>query len=183
MNVINSTIKQAGTFTIEFSLVGIFLGVLFLFSADIIEKLSMKGKLDRLSYSATSLVKERTQLYGENYLTSSQDADLVFRVVRDSLTRTTGSFDVARFGMVLEEQTYASDHSANSLKTLRRGTLACTITAPLSQVENDLTVVTSWGRKATLYRVTLCYSTENMVEKVLDNGFAMVSSSAVVVGR
>ena len=183
MKEINSKSSQKGTFTIEFAFVGLFMGILFMFTGDAIAKLSMKGKLDRLSYSATSLVKERTQLYGEDYLTTDADANVVFDVVSGSLERTTGSYEDERFGMVIEEQTYTADQTANPLKTLRRGVQQCELEQTLGDLQSNLSVVTSWGRQATLYRVTLCYSTDNMVEELLDNGFNMVSSSSVVIGR
>ncbi|GAK83915.1 Flp pilus assembly surface protein TadF [Vibrio ponticus] len=183
MKEINSISKQAGTFTIEFALVGLLLGTMFLFTADVVVKLSMKGKLDRMSYSATSLLKERTQLYSEDYLTTAADADAIFNVIQGSIERTTASYQASRFGMVIEEQTYAADSSPNALKTIRRGDQLCQLDQTLGQLRNSLAVVTSWGRQATLYRVTLCYATDNMVEHVLDSGFSMVSSSSVVIGR
>ncbi|WP_406731871.1 tight adherence pilus pseudopilin TadF [Vibrio scophthalmi] len=183
MKEINLKSKQSGVFTIEFAFVGVFLGILFMFAGDAIAKLSMKGKLDRLSYSATSLIKERTQLFDEDYLTTAADANMVFDVLSGSLDRTTASYQNGRFGMVIEEQTYAADQTPNPLVTLRRGQQNCELEQTLGDLRNSLSVVTSWGREAALYRVTLCYSTDNLVDGLLDNGFNMVSSSSVVIGR
>lgn len=183
MKEINLKSNQTGVFTIEFAIVGLLLGVLIMFTGDVLVKLSMKGKLDRLSYSAASLVKERTQLYGEDYVTTGADADIVFTVISRSLERTTGQYELERFGMVIEEQTYAADSTPNALRTMNRGGRDCNLDETLGDIENGLTVETSWGRQTTLYRVTLCYFTDNIVEDLLDNGFNIVSSSSVIIGR
>ncbi len=181
--MINSKSKQRGLFSVEFAIVGGVLGLLLLFTFDVVAKIAMKGKLDRLSFSAVSLVKERTQLYGDDYTMSGADAGLVYRVIRKSLARTTGDYDSNNFGMRLEEQTYATDHSANALQTFNRGNQTCAVQQQLSEIEDDLSVVTTWGRKATLYRVTLCYETDDLLTSVLGSGFTTVSSSSVVIGR
>jgi tight adherence protein F len=192
MKGINSTLtaKQKGTFSIEFSLVGLFFGVLLMFSADIIIKLSVKGKLDRLSYSLVSIAKERTQLYAaENYTlveqaddgdeatVEQQDISLLYTVAKNSLSRTVGQFDNSKFSMLVEELTNDSGYQAHK-------TYAGSCGESLS--ENSLAalrVKTSWGRDSSIYRVTLCYETDNMVAGLLDNGFTRVQSSSAMIGR
>ena len=175
--------KQQGAFAIEFAIVGLLCGVLIVFASDIIIKISMKGKLDRLSYSAVSLIRERTQLYDEYMQMSAADVDLIYRVVSSSLSRTTTSFDSARFGMHIEEQTYDSGNNPNALVVFNRGAQVCTVAQTLAQREGDLSVVTTWGRKSALYRVTLCYETENLVAGIVESGFTRVSSTSVSLGR
>ncbi len=181
--MINLKSKQRGVFSIEFALVSVVLGMLLLFTMDVVVKLSMKGKLDRLSFSAVSLVKERTQLYESNYsMVEPQDAILVYNTVKNSLSRTTGNFDESSFGMRLEHQTYTDKVADIDLPMFSLGT-GCVVNQSLSNIENGLSVVTTWGRKSTLYRVTLCYETDDMVSGVLGNGFTTVSSSSVILGR
>jgi tight adherence protein F len=182
MNVTNLKYKQKGTFAIEFAIVGLFLGILLMVTIDSTIKISTKGKLDRLSFSSVNLLKERTQLYNESYLTTQADANLVFDVVKSSFGRTLANFDSTKFGALIEEQTYQSDGTANTLVTYTEGT-NCQPSQTLSSVEGDLSVVTSWGRQATLYRVTLCYETENLIANLLNAGFTTVQSSSVIVGR
>ncbi len=170
-------------FAIEFSVIGLLFGVLIVFAQDMTIKLSMKGKLDRLSYSAVSLIRERTQLYDENMYMTATDANLIDRVVRASLSRTTGSFESGKYGMRIEELTYNSSNNPNVLVVFNRGAQICNVTQTLSQREGDLSVTTTWGRKSPLYRVTLCYETDNLLAGKLDSGFTTVSSTSVSLGR
>lgn len=183
MKEINSRFKQRGAFAIEFSIVGLLFAVLLAFSSDVIIKIAMKGKLDRLSFSAVSVVKERTQLYAEDYSMSNADISSLYNVLKYSMKRTTDSFEESKFGMLFEEQTYTSAGGTNALKSISQGSNACSVTQPLSAIENELSVTTTWGRKSTLYRVTLCYETDNGVAGMLDNGFTTVTSSSVILGR
>lgn len=186
MKEMNSIYKQKGTFTIEFALVGVFFAMLLLFSVDMLIKLSMKGKLDRLSYSIVSVLKERTQLYEgrDNYLQDSE-GELLFTVVKNSLARNTGNFDASKLGMRIEEQTYQDDinFTPNTLVTKTFPANACPVGTSLSSIEEDLSVESTWRRKTTLYRVTLCYETDNLIADILSNGFTKVQSSSVIIAR
>ena len=187
--------KQKGTFAIEFALVGVFLAVIIAFSGDVIVKVSVKGKLDRLSYSIVSLAKEKTQLYGDDrYKIQNDDVDLLYTVAKNSLSRTIGDFESDKFGMIMEEQTY-SGTSLDALYTRRLGsadssdgaTATCVEGTSLSTIEGSdntrLSVLTTWGRMASVYRVTMCYETENYVGSALGSDFTVVKSSSVILGR
>lgn len=182
MNAINLKFNQKGAFVLEFSIVALFLGVLLMFTIDTAIKISTKGKLDRLSFSSVNLLKERTQLYDDDYQTTSSDAQIIYDVVKGSFQRTQASFDSNKFGMLIEEQTYQTNGTPNALVTHNDGQ-TCQPAQTLSALEGDLSVVTSWGRQATLYRVTLCYETENLISNFTDTGFTTVQSSSVIVGR
>lgn len=179
--------KQKGTFSVEFAIVAVVFAVFLAFTNDMVVKMSMKGKLDRLSFSAVSVIKERTQLYEKSgtvdYTMSSAEVGSIYTVLERSMQRTTSSFSSSKFGMLLEEQTYASDGTRNALATFTQGANQCQVTTSLTSLESDLAVTTSWGRKSTLYRVTLCYETDNGVAGLLDNGFTTVTSSSVILGR
>ncbi|MFC1234489.1 tight adherence pilus pseudopilin TadF [Vibrio sp. F74] len=179
--------KQKGTFAVEFAIVGVIFAVFLAFTSDVVTKIAMKGKLDRLSFSAVSIVKERTQLYTKanvvDYTMSSSEVADIYKVLKRSMKRTTSSFSASKFGMVLEEQTYGLNGSRNALATFNRGTNRCQISNNLSSLEQNLAVTTTWGRKSTLYRVTLCYETDNGVAGMLSNGFTTVTSSSVILGR
>lgn len=174
--------RQKGTFSIEFSFVGLFFGVLLMFSADLIIKISVKGKLDRLSYSLVNIAKERTQLYAkEDYTLEYDDIDLLYDVGKNSLNRTMGQFDDSKFSMFVEEMTNDSGYQHYA-----RGS-ECNVSKTLNDLESNdntkLSVVTSWGRDSSVYRVTLCYETDNLVAGLLGNGFTTVQSSSAMIGR
>lgn len=174
--------KQRGTFTVEFSIVAVLFAILITFTNDVLVKISMRGKLDRLSFSAASIIKERTQLYSEEYKMTATDSTFIYNILSSSFARTTSTFDAQKFGMRLEEQTYDDSHNANALVTYSAAG-SCDVSYTLTSIEGALSVTTTYGRKSTLYRVTLCYETENLVAGMLSNGFSTVSSSSVIIGR
>jgi tight adherence protein F len=193
--------KQQGVFLVEFTIMIVSLVVFIMFTIDVMLKISMKGKLDRAAYSAVSILKERTQLYDEDTALSrvedsgEDDADgndifetvkdsaQLFTIIKNSLSRTTGDFDESLFGMVVEAQTYASDNSPNATEVFYEGTYRCNLDSTLASLEPQLSIMSSWGRQVSLYRVSVCYSTNNYVAGFLPNGFSHIESAAVMVGR
>ncbi|ORT49221.1 hypothetical protein ST37_12300 [Vibrio sp. qd031] len=196
---------QRGAFLVEFAIMLPVLATLFLFTMDVMFKVSTKGKLDRLSYSAVSILKERTQFFQEREkfkwvdgnqvsdgyydlkVMTDEDADLVYSISKDSMDRTMGDFDVANLGMILEAQNYTVNADGtttiDNVTTFNRGQIECNLSQRLQELEPSLRIKTSWGRNANLYRVSVCYETENYVAGVLGNGFTHVTSSSVMVGR
>lgn len=174
--------NQRGNFTVEFAVIGIVFSFLLVFSGDVIVKLSIKGKLDRLSYSLVNVLKERTQLYGEDYEITGGEARALYNIAENSLVRTLSSYESARFGAFVEEQTFRDIDQPNRLNTFSIGTRRCAVERSLAQL-TDLSVVTSWGRQATLYRVTFCYETNNWIGDLLGEDFTTVNSSSVMIGR
>lgn len=189
--------KQKGAFVVEFAILSLVLGALFLFSIDVTIKLSIKGKLDRLSFSVASLAKERTQLYGGSFNLTQAQADQLFIIASNSLKRTVADFDrdndgvEPRFGMVIEEVVdlgfgpiYTLFHYKQSAVGSDTG---CPLPQTLEQIEQDetsrLSVETTWNRISPIYRVTLCWDTEDFVSSVLGAGFSTVVSGSSIPGR
>lgn len=178
-----SCAKQRGTFSVEFAIVGLVFSVLLVFSGDVIMKLAMKGKLDRLSYSMVNILKERTQLYDEDYKITRREARQLFDISKGSLARVSGAgFDDSRYRVIVEEQTFARNGNPKPVRTFQFGADVCELQTKLSDLRH-LSVVTSWDRQATLYRVSLCYETDNWVGDILGGDFRVVSSDAVIIGR
>jgi tight adherence protein F len=173
--VINSK-YQCGNFTVEFAIVGVFFSMLIAFSGDIIVKLAIKGKLDRMSYSAASIAKERTQLFSESYTISKSEADNLYTIVENSLKRTMGNYDSTKFGMALNVYTYTTKINTTSYS---KGDITCTIPSP----SESLFITTSWGRRVTLYQVTLCYETDNWFGSIIDKTYNRVQSHSIIMGR
>jgi tight adherence protein F len=181
--VTNSISKQKGVFIVEFTLMLFSLVVFILFTMDVMFKVSTKGKLDRVAFSAVSIAKERTQLYDSRNTFSEDDADMIYQITSGSLARTMGDFDVNKYGIQIEAQNYDDDGTPLAVDVFPQGALDCNIGETLADLEAQLRVTTSWGRNANLYRVVTCYETDNYVAGVLGNGFTRVSTSAVMVGR
>ncbi|WP_322803382.1 tight adherence pilus pseudopilin TadF [Vibrio alfacsensis] len=178
----NSRHLQRGTFSIEFAIVGMFFSLLLVFSGDVIIKLSVKGKLDRLSYSLVNVVKERTQLYEADYELSKREVDDIDTIARHSLMRTFGRFQADRYGLLVEEQSFEEVDKPNDPVREHRGTLDCDIGKPISQLQ-DLSVVSNRGRQMPIYRVSICYQTDNWIGDLLGTQFTRVESDSVVIGR
>ncbi|WP_162063690.1 tight adherence pilus pseudopilin TadF [Vibrio taketomensis] len=175
--------KQKGTFTIEFAIVGLFLSLLFVFAGDMTIKLAHKGKLDRLSYSLVNILKERTQLYGKDFNIKPAEIESIANIARDSLRRTVQQFDQASFGYLIESVTFDQEQKPSYQFFNTNGVgVRCQAAQSLNQMQH-LSKVTTWGRRATLYRVTLCYETDNWIGDLLDVDFTTVQSDAVMIGR
>ncbi|MCG3722547.1 tight adherence pilus pseudopilin TadF [Vibrio cincinnatiensis] len=168
-------INQQGNFTVEFAIVGVFFALLLVFSADIVVKLAYKGKLDRMSYSAVSIIKERTELAGaDNFSVEDAEVNIIYDIVRRSLKRTSGSFDDQKFGF----QLHVVRNGVNIILPYRRG-IDCESRGP----DKELDFITTFGRHATLYQVTLCYDTPLWFGQLIGQDFSRVSSRSVTMGR
>lgn len=168
--------KQRGSFTVEFALIGVMLSFMWAFSGDIIIKMSTKGKLDRLSYSLVNIIKERTQLYEAGLRITQAEADAMTDIAVNSLARTVGAFERNRLEVVVEARTYSPQ-----AHTDRFGPAGCQSNG-LEQLD-DLSVVTTWDRQAPLYRVTICYETNNWIGSLLGEEYRTVSSASILIGR
>ncbi|WP_067222485.1 tight adherence pilus pseudopilin TadF [Marinomonas gallaica] len=167
-----SRVKQAGTFMVEFALVGVIFATAIAFCSDSVITIATKGKLDRLVYSGVSLLKERTALFNPDSLTvSTAEFNQLNSIMQNSFERMTNSFDVSKYGVKLETWTPESGAVEQT-----SGALTCSAKAPLT---GDMSVMTSWGRRASLYRLTVCYE----VPSWFSQGQETVQSSALMIGR
>jgi len=180
--VINSKHRQQGTFTIELSIIAMLLGAMLYFSADVAIKLSMQSQLDRLSYASVTLLKERTQLYGDEAVITQLDVDQIYTIIKESLGRTKHNFDPNKLGLDVQQIGFGTDGYINEQQYKRAGNLVCRPSTPLALVSN-LSVETIWGRKAPLYMVTVCYDTINLAPQLWDGSYTRITSSSVQLGR
>ncbi len=171
--------KQGGNFTIELAIIGIFFSLLIAFSGDVIIKLSIKGKLDRMAFSAASIMKERTQLFSGGTQPSNSDSSKVVTVVSNSLNRTISDFDSSKFGMRIE--VFGVDNSGDVVTnyTYEKVGKSCSTVKP----DESLFVTTAWGNSITLYQTTVCYETNNWYGSLVNKTFNYVQSYAAVMGR
>ncbi|CAM3035727.1 MULTISPECIES: tight adherence pilus pseudopilin TadF [Moritella] len=177
----NLNYKQKGNFTVEFAIVGVAFSFLIIFSADVIVKLSLKGKLDRLSYSVANILKERTQFYNDSYTLSEAETSTLNTIAKQSMRRTSQNFDGKRWGMHIEALQFNS-RDESVVVSFPEGTQPITPSIGMDSLRN-LAVMTSWGRRASIYRVTMVYRTENWFGALIGEEFNTVSSSAIMIGR
>lgn len=186
-------IKQSGTFSVEFAIIGVFFSIMLVFSGDIIIKLATKGKLERLSFSLVSILKERSALYGGEFApknaVAEAEAKQLQAIAENSLSRTLGGWEASNFGILVEAQTYTqatenASAKANTLQSYQKTGQVCLPIPTLDTLQSNLTVKTSWNRQASVYRVTICYLTDNWFERISGTSFNnLVQSSSVMIGR
>ncbi|MGF1698373.1 ATP-binding protein [Vibrio lamellibrachiae] len=174
--------RQQGIFSIEFAIVGFFFSLLLVFSGDVIIKLSVKGKLDRLSYSLVNVIKERTQLYNASVQLTPKQVDDVDKIARHSLMRTFANYDSKQYGLLVEELSFSGVDQVNPIISEIRGSITCPVAQPIDQLSH-LSVVSVWGHQMPLYRVTLCYRTDNWFGDIVGTQFTDVMSDSIVIGR
>ena len=166
-----------GTFMVEFAIVGIFFAAALAFCADSVVIISTKGKLDRLAYSGVSLVKERTILFDEDdFSVSDAEFTQLEKLLKNALQRTLINFDSQRFGIRLE--TWIPEVGASAPKN--GGAVTCNAMPALTE---DSSVMTTWGRRASVYRVTLCYDVPSWFAAFIPQSQTLIQSNALMIGR
>jgi len=186
----HSQIKsQSGTFVVEFAVISFILALLIAFCGDLVVRLSTKGKLDRAAYSAVTVIKERTALFDQVdlHLLASDEQSQQFSdlkdIVKGSLVRTLGTgFSAENFGMTLDVIGYSLDGQlmdAVSFTLNEDEGISCEPAVAMNTLLSSLQLDST----PSLYRVTLCYQTENWFGELLGKDYGIVSSNAMSVGR
>nr|WP_159063831.1 tight adherence pilus pseudopilin TadF [Thaumasiovibrio occultus] len=185
MNLSNSLKRQRGTFTVELALVAGVMIFVLAFTTDVVVNQSIKGKLDRMSYSLVNVLKERTQLYSNDDVVDDLEIDQLYDIARDSLQRTMGQFDNALLGMYVEQQKFTNDDQPIEpqvgVHLFSRG--ANCLPPDTLRSQSDLSVVTTFDRRAILYKVTLCYQGNNWFGSLMGDDYGRIRSYSVMLGR
>lgn len=185
MNKPNQLNKQKGTFSIEFTLVATGFILILAFTSDVVANISTKGRLDRLSYSIVSVLKERTQLYNESDVLQSAQIDQMYSLVNQILTRSMGNYDPNKLGMYFEQQKFDNKKPVTPLQNIHlfsRGQFSCQPVNSLHSLET-LSPTTTWGRRGVLYQVTICYQGENWFGQIMNDDFSLIRSTSIMLGR
>ncbi|MCZ2722869.1 tight adherence pilus pseudopilin TadF [Marinomonas sp. 15G1-11] len=186
LNNESSKSSQRGLFAIEFALVGVFFAALLVFTEDVVIKQSIKGKLDRLSYSLVNIVRERTQLYNKSDQMSLAEANDLLKVATRSLKETMGNFEEGRLGLVIEQQKFKANLSPEpvraNIESFKLGGYNCDPAESIDQ-RIGLAPVSLLGRKVTLYQVTLCYQSDNLYGDLIGETHELVRSTSITVER
>lgn len=173
--------SQQGVYAIEFVIFISFFCALLLFSEQVVAQISIKGQLDRLSFSLVSILRERTQLYNSDYTVSKNDATALYTIAKNSLARTLPSYKSSNFGAVIEGLTF-DDDGKSQIARFNLGAHQCNLSKTIASY-SDLSVETSWGRRDPLYRVTLCYKGANFFGAVYGGDYSEASTSSISLGR
>lgn len=178
MVVTNFRYKQNGNFSVEFAVVGVILSLLILFSIEFAYKLSVRAKLDRLSYSLVTVLSERTQLYDGRFKLAVDDANEIRDVAIRYLKEDIVDFDEKYFGFKVRSG-FVSDDSP--LQNIPSG-LACTQYLGRNEFEKH-TVIKQDGRKLPIYNINICYQVSNIVPMFGLGDRSHIETSSWSVGR
>lgn len=174
--------KLKGAISVEMSFVMGFFALFLVLAYDVGGALVIKTKLDRISYSLASIVREREMLYpNELKLTKQNTQDLLKlaqSLSKDSLQGKLGlnvemaSFKGKRMG----------DRGGIEILRFSAGALEC---RPEKKIEDfkDASFFTTNGNYIPLYRVTLCAAPTQLFKPIAEIGLFKPISSALVFGR
>ncbi|MEZ8148548.1 tight adherence pilus pseudopilin TadF [Enterovibrio norvegicus] len=185
-STVGSIGNQKGVFFIELCFVLTMLSVIIFLTIDIVVKQSVKGKLDRLSYSLVSVLRERSQLFDGDETMTYDEATKSLALIQNSLRSTLATYEDSRLGLLIEQQRFDANKNEISQNInehiFAMGSYPCNNTTPLSELI-DLSPVTQFDNKLTLYQVTLCYETENLFGRLFGGELVFVRSTALSFGR
>lgn len=176
-----------GIFTIEFAIVALFMSVFLVFTADMVIKQSIQGMLDRMSYSAVSVLKERTQLYNKDEQMKIPQIEQVDKIVQTSLARTMPLFHPSLYSAYYQQITFGGNPTSPSTDEMSHfegsKNSDCKPPNQLKNIATKLSPITNEGRRAPLFQVTLCYHTENWFGQLVGADYSWIRSNSIILGR
>lgn len=167
---------QQGAFAIEMTIVLMGLAALLMFGADLSQQVLSRAKLDRMSYSLVTLVKERQRFYQGREALSQADFNQVDQIAARLLGKQSneqrGQFGITVQSLIEGRQTsYTRSLGDNTPCQPKHNLTALTELVPT----NDE------GTGVPLYQVTVCVTSESWFDRTL--GDHLISSTSVMPGR
>ncbi|WP_306802304.1 tight adherence pilus pseudopilin TadF, partial [Escherichia coli] len=86
MNVRNLWTNRQAAVSVEFVAISIVLFIFIFFLSDLVLRQAMIGKLDRVSYSVSGVLRERIQLFDAREELNQQDVDLTLDLAKKMLS-------------------------------------------------------------------------------------------------
>lgn len=167
--------NQQGAFAIELAFVLAFMVTLFLFCIDLSTQVLNRAKLDRLSYSLVSLVKERQRFFEERTELSETDFNQLQTIAAQMLSNESGQ--TVDFGIQVDSLIEGRSQSFNQPYP---GETGCEPETPIAQL-SQLVPSKASGDEFPLYQVTLCLGSDAWFDR--SRGIALIRSSSVMAGR
>lgn len=174
-----------GSISVEASIVFGLLIVFIILVSDTGRALINQGKMERLSYSLASIIRERS-LYGDVQELVPNEAAQAYRIL-EKLGNNYIPKDAKLSAKI--EALYFDDSSANTRTPKASvvydyGDLQCSV--PNSMEDNaNLSVLGTQGRFLSLFRVTVCIEQKNVFLPVsnLVSSIIKPEASSIVLGR
>ncbi|MFJ1231679.1 tight adherence pilus pseudopilin TadF [Yersinia proxima] len=185
-NVISNT---HGAVIIEFIYITFIIIILIKILIFTSEHYSTVGKLDRISYSLSGMIRERTRLYGgDNKLTEEQVSQL--RVLANKMLSNSGLSE-SNVAITVETihfnptQSSEVEHKViNDTKSLSFSIGSCEPDKPLKAL-TQLSPFSNAGRWIPLYQVTLCLPASTWYNALFNQGGSTnyIKSSSMTIER
>lgn len=178
---------------VEFAFISLVLMFFIFFLADLVLRQAVTGRLDRVSYSASGVLRERIQLYDSRERLNQQDVEQIRSLAQRMMRDMDPTMNTAQLQLQVEELHFVEpSYFGGNQKTIslyRRwhsGAFAgqCQPARPLNQL-TELTPKGSYGRWVPLYQVTVCIPTISWFSRLINgqDPHPMMSSYAVVMAR
>ncbi|WP_109079076.1 tight adherence pilus pseudopilin TadF [Aggregatibacter kilianii] len=179
--------NKKGAVTIEFVFMLILLLFIFAFLADFVIVRTTQGKLDNATYSLVNILRQRTQLYGNDRgMKKLETKDLQDFEKLAKLTLFGNAESDKQVGVVLER--WWQDGGIGSFES-QSNMPNC---QPYKKLNNDLAYLSPFSevanqRKVPLYQVTLCVEVgslfQSLIVKKENQSLGLLSSSSLAVSR
>lgn len=192
MNVQNLWTDRRAAVSVEFVLISIALFFFIFFLSDLVLRQAMTGKLDRVVYSLSGVLRERIQLFDARENLSQQDVDTSLSLAKRMLTDMTENADLSDLQLVVEEVHFKDPISlgdtSKEISMYKQWTSGnskgeCAPPKALNQL-TQLTPKGSYGRWVPLYQVTVCLPTISWFTRLTSVGQTpQMSSFAIVMLR
>lgn len=189
MNVQNLWTDRRAAVSVEFVMISIVLFFFIFFLSDLVLREAMTGKLDRVSYSVSGVLRERIQLFEARENLNQQDVDASLGLAKRMLTDMTDNADLSELQIVVEELHFKDPISLGDTSkeismykrwTSGSGKGACSPPQQLNQL-TQLTPKGSYGRWVPLYQVTVCLPTISWFTRLTSVGQTPLMSSFAIV--
>ncbi|QHM77214.1 hypothetical protein C7M52_03210 [Mixta theicola] len=170
-------------------MISIALIVFTFFLTDLIIRQATIGKLDRVSYSVSGILRERIQLFDARETLNQQDVELGVELAERMLKDMHTNVDLSKLAMQVEELHFEDPISLNDerkqVKLYRswaggNSATGCRAPQPLNQM-TQLTPKGSYGRWVPLYQVTVCLPNNSLYTRLTSTEQKPVLSSFAIV--
>lgn len=188
LSVLNLYTDRRAAVSVEFVLISLMLILFIVFLSDLMLRQATIGKLDRVSYSVASVLRERIQLFDARETLNQQDVDLAARLAARMLKDMHNDIDLSRLQLTVEELHFADPLRLNDTrKQVKRyrswhsgSAEQCKPPQPLNQL-TQLTPRGSYGRWVPLYQVTVCLPNISWFTRLTSREQQTVLSSFAIV--
>lgn len=178
----NFILNQSGSVAIEsLGIFSIFILIATL-AADIGQSLITKIKLNNLSYSLASIIRERSQLYSFSQEPLTQeDVDHLY----DVATTLTQNSAISKLALSIDALSFSSTLESNQGEThsssFTKGDIKCQPLQDIGEISNVsfYTKVKTWN---SIYQVTICAELKNNFIKLGEKVFDPIGN-AIVYGK